>query len=112
MDVKTFIRDTVGVNSQNIYYALTKDLQRLAHERGWPLDVVLKLQVGMTDEGLRVQFPDEVAERVSTLEYGTQDVPPQAVLRIFYDRLPHLAEIYAAPLEHHLLSFLDMEEEE
>lgn len=62
---------------------MTSRLRRSAYERGWPVSVARQLHVRHNDEGFDVEYPNGIKNMVESLEYGTQSVPPNAVIRQF-----------------------------
>jgi hypothetical protein len=65
---------------------LNKELQRAAETAGWPKEITEKMSVTAEGGDLLVSYPDDVADKIEELEYGTQTKPPRAVIRPFISR--------------------------
>lgn len=66
---------------QAIAVSETQKLRDNAQDAGWPADVANSLMVSPNNQGLGVEYPANVREKVLTLEYGTPDIPPSPVIR-------------------------------
>ncbi len=75
---------------------LTRTLRQRAHEAGWPSHVYGGITVHANEDGFRVHLADHIEEHAMDLEYGTQQSPPNAVLRRFGNRLDELADAHMA----------------
>lgn len=62
---------------------LTRQVRSLASRSGWPEVIASSLHVKFRDEAFHVEYPEIYAHTVNMLETGTQDSPPNAVLRRF-----------------------------
>jgi hypothetical protein len=65
---------------------MSSRLRRSAFERGWPVAVARHLSVRHADAEFDVVYPSQLKDSVESLEYGTQSVPPNAVIRQFRNR--------------------------
>ena len=65
---------------------LQENLRSFALSAGWPVDVVDALEISYDGGILHIICPDDVAEAVEDLEYGTETSSPNAVLRPFIIR--------------------------
>lgn len=104
-DINKYVKDLIGTGLSDVTYSITRDLRRSAQSKGWPLDVVLNLRVAIDPSSgeLSVEYPDRLADRVETLEYGTQDTPPNPVIRTFNNRVDDLAQQYTVNFEYEIL---------
>lgn len=75
---------------------LTTDLRDLANKAGWPSQLVSQLTTVWTGMTWEVRIPNGVRSSVDALEYGTQTVGPNPVIRRFTARMGPLAERAAA----------------
>lgn len=73
---------------------MTADLRRRAYEAGWPSEAGRSLEVRHDQGHFEVAFPEQARELVETLEYGTQEKPPTAVLRKFVTRIPYYTSYF------------------
>jgi hypothetical protein len=71
----------IKVLKEAIAVSETQKLRDNAQAAGWPTDVANTLMVSPNNQGLGVEYPANVRDKVLTLEYGTQDVPPSPVIR-------------------------------
>lgn len=62
---------------------LSAELQQYARAAGWPADVCDQLSIRQEDGEYIASFPTIIGGRVNDLEYGTQDTPPNPVIRSF-----------------------------
>lgn len=62
----------------------------MAHTSGWPENIVSSLTVDYnSDEGtLDIDYPEEYADEIDSLEYGEPSAIPNAVFRPFIIRAP------------------------
>ena len=61
-------------------------LQDTAIKAGWPPYIVNEMSVKEENGELYVDYPEDLANRVNDLEYGTETTSPNAVLRVFLSR--------------------------
>lgn len=69
---------------------LTLELRLMARSSGWPSHIIADLEVSYSDGDLEVQYPEEISEEVGNLEYGDINSLPNAVIRPFILRSPHI----------------------
>lgn len=62
---------------------LSGQLQDEATKAGWPIAISTQLGVRVEDGELSVDIPSTIKEQVEILEYGTETVPPNPVIRNF-----------------------------
>ena len=62
---------------------LTKEVRLAAIKAGWPKEVARVLKVTVADDSITVTYPDEYADQIDDLEYGTRTVGPKPVFRLF-----------------------------
>jgi len=62
---------------------LKENLRSFALSAGWPINVVDALDISYDGGILHIVCPDDMAEAVEDLEYGTETSSPNAVLRPF-----------------------------
>lgn len=73
---------------------LKENLRSFAMSAGWPIDVVDALDIAYDRGILHVTCPDDIADAVEDLEYGSETSSPNAVLRPFADRADkYLADV-------------------
>jgi hypothetical protein len=76
---------------------LTAKLRKSAYKNGWPTGISRQLKVTYTGNGnFTVDFPESVLEDILDLEYGTQNTPPNPVIRNSMNNLndhSHIAEL-------------------
>ena len=82
--------------TKNVEGPLTASLRDRAYRAEWPSDVIIQLNVKAKDGALYIDYPDELDERINNLEYGSEGVSPQAVLRPFMSRYAsHMEEDFS-----------------
>jgi hypothetical protein len=82
--------------TKNVEGPLTASLRDKAYKAEWPSDVIIQLNVKAKDGALYIDYPDELDERINNLEYGSEGVSPQAVLRPFMSRYAsHMEEEFS-----------------
>ena len=64
---------------------LTANLRNYARQAGWPVSIVMQLSVSneRSDGKWSVKYPTAIDNQVIDLEYGTDSVPPNPVIRDF-----------------------------
>jgi hypothetical protein len=62
---------------------LTPDFRQDALTAGWPADIVFQMTVEENDGDLYLSYPDSIAGKVETLEYGNESQSPNPVIRRF-----------------------------
>ena len=64
---------------------LTANLRNYARQAGWPVSIVMQLSVSndRSDGKWSVKYPKAIDNQVIDLEYGTDSVPPNPVIRDF-----------------------------
>jgi len=72
---------------------LTTDLHIIAHQSGWPEDLIKVLKVDLSPTlQLEVTYPEENKTEVEDMEYGTPSQLPNAAIRPFILRAPKIIE--------------------
>jgi len=67
--------------------SLTSLLHSLAQASEWPIEIINLLSVSVDDSyNVHVDYPQEAAEEIENLEYGTFGGIPNAVIRPFVSR--------------------------
>lgn len=61
-------------------------LRKDAVAAGWPAKCVNKLTVVVTSDGITIEYPEDLAEEIEDLEYGTYTTSPSPVMRSFIER--------------------------
>lgn len=64
---------------------LTANLREYARQAGWPIALVMQLSVSnnRSDGKWSVKYPKSIDGQIIDLEYGTDSVPPNPVIRNF-----------------------------
>lgn len=64
---------------------LTANLREYARQAGWPIALVMQLSVSnnRSDGKWSVKYPKSIDGQIIDLEYGTDSVPPNPVIRDF-----------------------------
>jgi hypothetical protein len=65
---------------------LKENLYSFALSAGWPVDIVDALDISYDGGILHITCPEDIAEQVEDLEYGSETTSPNAVLRPFAER--------------------------
>jgi hypothetical protein len=65
---------------------MTSQLREEMLSSGWDSRLVAKIRVRFFNNKFEVKIPSKMKNMVSTLEYGSSDTPPSAVLRKFANR--------------------------
>lgn len=73
---------------------LTSGLRRQAYANGWPVELSRKLVVSHEDSKFSVTMPPKSLSAVFDMEFGTQDAPPNPVIRRFMNRLDNYSDNY------------------
>ena len=82
--------------TKNVEGPLTASLRDRAYRAEWPSDIIIQLSVKAKDGVLYIEYPDDLDDRISTLEYGAEGVSPQAVIRPFMSRYAtHMEEDFS-----------------
>lgn len=78
----TSLRDAVNRAATGASQTITTRLRDYAFEQGWSPNILSNMQVVYdANEGLGVEFSDEVREAALNLEYGTEKIRPTAAIR-------------------------------
>lgn len=62
---------------------LTRSLRDAAYKAGWPSDIIVSLNIRSSGSKLYLDFPQNFANRIDDLEYGSPTTAPNPVLRKF-----------------------------
>ena len=81
------IASLLDVELLNRTSELTEELKAEATKAGWPNILVSQLSVVVEDGDFSYRYPSELKETVELLEFGTEDVPPNPVLRNFMSNI-------------------------
>lgn len=83
--VTKVLLDTYAKAAAKEAETLTANLRNYARQAGWPVSVVMQLKVSNDrDDGKwYVKYPRAIDGQVIDLEYGTEQVPPNPVIRDF-----------------------------
>lgn len=65
---------------------LTRDVKVSAVRAGWPKKLVNSLQVKVLTDEIVVTYPDQYADEIEDLEYGTRTTSPRSVFRFFMNK--------------------------
>lgn len=84
--MKSLISSVAYQSLSAIASELTADLQEDAKKAGWPDEIVSKLSVSITEDGIGVSYPEKLEKQIEDLEYGNSGTPPKPVLRLFDDK--------------------------
>ena len=83
---------------------LKENLRSFALSAGWPVDIVDALDISYDGGILHIVCPDDIAEAVEDLEYGTETSSPNAVLRPFTIRADqYLGDILGGKIINYVL---------
>jgi hypothetical protein len=94
--VNASLKNAAIAVTKNVEGPLTASLRDRAYRAEWPSDVIIQLNVKAKDGALYIDYPDELDERINNLEYGSEGVSPQAVLRPFMSRYAsHMEEDFS-----------------
>lgn len=122
MDYNEFINNQVNSGGSKLARQLTLSFRDYALGRGWPLGIVLFIQIKFLNVGddrtrgpfggaiFDVSYPDIVKKKVEDLEYGTQDTPPNPAIRSFLNRVDDRNEVFEDSLSETMMHILDFEE--
>ena len=66
---------------------LTQEVRSMATTAGWPIEASSALEVIEADGDLTVKILDHATDLVNKLEYGTDEVSPNPVIRKFTSQL-------------------------
>jgi len=65
---------------------LTQELRNDALAAGWPTNVVESLSITANGFSFVVNYGSKYDNEIGDLEYGTQDIAPKPVFRLFIDK--------------------------
>lgn len=82
----TTFKDTAANSLKTLQLALTMELQADALSAGWPKTYASQLSVRVDKSNIYIDYPENLAQDIEDLEYGSKDQPPTPVLRLFVDR--------------------------
>jgi hypothetical protein len=68
---------------EHITEAYSQRLKDHALDYDWPVDIVKGLKIVHNNGDHQIAYPQELEEKILTLEYGTPSIPPSPVLRTF-----------------------------
>ena len=90
MDLGKFVRQTADDSFNEAARHLTSDFRQYALSHGWPLGFLLRTRVvyNANIDEFDVEYPDDIKQRVEDMEFGTQNSPPNPIIRTFMNRLP------------------------
>lgn len=78
---------------------LTSELRDTALKQGWPQDTADGLSIIFTGEGFSIEIAPEVEATVERLEYGTESLEPNPVIRTFSLRPSKIDSLYMSNLQ-------------
>ena len=78
---------------------LTSEIRATASKQGWPQDAADGLSVVFSGEGFSIEIAPEVSDTVERLEYGTEALEPNPVIRTFSLRPSKIDGLYVANLQ-------------
>lgn len=77
----------------------TAKLRRNAYESGWPTNLSRTLSVVHVGSGkYSINYPEDLENDILDQEAGTQDVPPNPVMRLFMNRFEQHSQDYDTAL--------------
>lgn len=108
MDIKKFVQQQTDFTHDDNGRELTDMLRAKAQERAWPLPIVMQLRVVYDEDhdSYTVTYPQGVKKKIEDLEYGTQKIPPNPVIRPFMNRMPYFTKKMTNDFEEELLDGL------
>lgn len=65
---------------------LTRDIKLQAVRAGWPKELASVLRVTVANDEILVNYPNEKADEIEDLEYGTRAASPKPVFRSFINK--------------------------
>lgn len=74
---------------------LTEELREKAAAQGWPSEVAAGLSISFSTDGFSVDIDPKVKETADTLEYGTERLEPNPVIRNFTLRSHTMSNAFA-----------------
>ena len=85
----------------DISKGLTAKLRAYAYNNGWPTNLSRTLSVVKnSDETFRIGFPEELEDQILDVEMGTQNNPPNPVMRQFMNRFIMHSDDYDEQLSY------------
>ena len=70
-------------NAAAIEKSMTESLRTAALAADWPANIATQLSIVVTDSAISISYPDDIAQKVEDLEYGTPSTPAASVFRKF-----------------------------
>lgn len=110
MDIKAFVREQVDYTHDDTGKELTRQLRAKAQERSWPFDIARRLRViyDYDTDSYTVAYPQGLKRKIEDIEYGTQQVPPNPVIRPFMNKMPYFTNKATQDFEEELLGGIDL----
>ena len=93
----------------NLIPILTDELVALAMASNWPFHIIKSLSVQFNGTSLTIDYPENIASEVQTLEYGNGANLPNSVLRSFvYRAEPIIKNFYRDSVASNLFDLEEM----
>lgn len=78
---------------------LTSELRDTASKQGWPQEVIQGLSVAFSGDGFSIDVAPDVRDLADRLEYGTESLEPNPVIRNFSLRPSKIDSLYMTNLQ-------------
>ena len=81
--IKQTLNKVIQAAEKQLTEEYTSRLRSHAQSYGWPSDLTDSLRIDYENGNHTIKYPSEVEDKILTLEYGTQHVPPMPAMRTF-----------------------------
>lgn len=108
--LKDFVNRTIKQHAESTSKTLTTNLRLLAINKNWPLQLAMSISVyyDKDEDEFALFVPDNLKQSVEDVEFGTQDIPPNSVVRPYLDKVNRDTKTLGDTFEQDLLSGLEL----
>lgn len=83
ISIGKFLNSLIVKAEEHITEAYSQRLKDHALDYNWPVELASNLNVSYNNGSHQISYPKHLEDKILTLEYGTQHVPPSPALRTF-----------------------------
>jgi len=104
------IIEKIGKTFDEAANQLTNDLRQKALQHAWPIGLIVNMYVRYLpeDDTFDIQYTPGYKQRIEDLEFGTQNVPPNPVIRPFMNRIEGFVEDYEEQHQESILETMEL----
>jgi hypothetical protein len=79
----SIFKDSIRRVEKSVTPAYTNKLRNHLSDYGWPSHIVSQISLKHDGKQHKITYPEHLEDQILTLEYGTQDTPPNPAMRTF-----------------------------